>query len=306
MIASRENLGFPTEGHLGGQGSISCVAALYRREKMGRDRNTESRLLAQLYLAADGDLEKVRKRYIDRSSTVEPERLKMVRSMLEALVDAMHRDDERAWGQVEQAASALTSMQDGAPLPRPVEQQPAPASATAVSPLPASPQPAASAEEPPAAPWATAPAAPKIEVQAPAPVSNMTVGTKGAPSARPLPFQGQVATPSSVVASEPNPRSGSTAALSGGAPGSHLAAPVPFGGGDAVPTLTIQQYAQLWGRLDAEPGKRAEIYAMYNIADDEMRGRLDAEWKTKLDADATTMKLFVQLRQRIREQILKG
>jgi hypothetical protein len=135
----------------------------------------------------------------------------------------------------------------------------------------------------------------------------MTVGVSSAPAARPLPFQGEAEKPASAVApSQPNPASGATAAVSGGAPSSHLSAPVPFGSGEGVPSLTVQQYAQLWGRLDAEPDKKAEIYAKYNIADDAMRARLDAEWKTRLDADPTTMKLFVQLRQRIREQILES
>jgi hypothetical protein len=74
----------------------------------GSKRRRDGFLISGLLTSGDDELEAFRAKRIGRDSQVSIEHLRLVRSMLDALVQALHDDDEEQWARVRSSWSALS------------------------------------------------------------------------------------------------------------------------------------------------------------------------------------------------------
>ena len=196
-----------------------------------RSRISGGQFLAQLFEKPEDQIEKVRKRYLGRSSTVAAERLRQVREALDGLYGAVLRDDEEGWALVERAVKPLRQVMappaDSVPVAVPAAPSP-PVSPSAERPVSvvdggATTKPPVAIAKPPVLPLPPPPAA------AP-PSGTSSVHAAPAPVSR-SPWAAGAAPPLVVAPAGParreGPRPGGVAAAADPGPGTIAVAGVP-------------------------------------------------------------------------------
>ena len=262
---------------------------------MANEAVQAAQLLRYLYLSEGHDLEKVRKRYLGRTSKVDVARLRQVRGVLVALTEAMQRDDADGWGAVERAAQAFEDWL-GAPASdgnaNPVHVK----AASESEPVAAR----AASEDPPPAPWSTTP--PSVEVPpvepsaaAPsAPTSDSALPYEGAAPGRTRASNKQIAAAvvaDKVVLEKPALNQVQTASIAGG----HQLAAIASQVSKAL-AWPVETYAELCNAVDR--GDNLETVCESFGVSPAVINAIHKAWRKRLSGDEAMSAKFEQRRKR--------